>query len=294
MLFDSHCHAWERWPYAPDLPDQAQRGSIDSLLYEMDSSEVERAAVVCARIGTDLGPACDNDRNNDYVARAVARHPDRLVMVGDVDGLWLTEHHTSGAADRLREATERYGLTAFTHYVADTNDGWFRSDDGREFFATAAELDLVVSLAITPAWQPDLRSIALANPSLPILVHHQGDLRPQRASFAADLAAVVTNADLPNVVLKVSGFPRMSERPWDFPFADAQTKVLRPLIAAFGSHRLVWGSDWPFARRSLTYRQTLEVVRSGNHGMALEELNQVLGGNMDRLLHTRRPAATVD
>ena len=36
-IFDSHCHGWQRWPYPPPVPDEVTEGTIDQLVYEMDS-----------------------------------------------------------------------------------------------------------------------------------------------------------------------------------------------------------------------------------------------------------------
>ena len=40
MIADSHCHAWRRWPYDKSVPDPDHRGSIEALLYEMDTHDV--------------------------------------------------------------------------------------------------------------------------------------------------------------------------------------------------------------------------------------------------------------
>ena len=50
MIIDSHCHAWENWPYDPSVPDNLTRGSLDQLVYEMDRNDVDRAMIVCAEI----------------------------------------------------------------------------------------------------------------------------------------------------------------------------------------------------------------------------------------------------
>ena len=67
---------------------------MEQLLFEMDVAGVERAAVVCARID-------HNPDNNDYVAECVARFPERLIMLADVDCSWTETYHTPGAAGRL-------------------------------------------------------------------------------------------------------------------------------------------------------------------------------------------------
>jgi L-fuconolactonase len=289
MIFDSHCHAWRNWPYDDHVPDGRYRASVDSLLWEMDEAGVGRAAVVCARMGRDVGERAANDDNNDYVAAAVAAHPDRLVMIGDVDGLWCpSEHHVPGAAGRLRAAVERYGLVAFTHYVHEDSDGWFASPEGLEFFGAAAELGLVASLGMSPSWQPDLRRIAEAFPAMPILVHHQGMARLHTATFDADLAAVLANADLPNIFVKVSGFHYLAHEAWEYPFPEVHERVLKPLQAAYTPARLLWGSDFAAARPYVTYRQSLEVVRSHAAGLSPAEQDRILGGNLEGLLRERR------
>jgi L-fuconolactonase len=285
MIFDGHCHVWPRWPDDPQVPDPTQRGSLESLLYEMDANDVERAAIVCARAGRAGGPSTSNDDNNEHVAAAVALHRDRLVMLADVDGLWCPEeYHTRGASQRLREAVDRYGLTAFTHYVNEHNDGWFLSDDGMEFFGTAAELGLVVSLGLPPTWQSDLRQVAIAFPSLPLLVHHLGFAPMTTTTFERDFQGVLDSANLPNIYVKVSGFQYSLREHWDYPYPEVHARIFQPLLAAYGVDRLIWGSDFPAARASLTYRQSLEVVRTHAEGLDARALEQVLGGNVENLL----------
>jgi len=289
LIFDSHCHAWRNWPYDPRVPDLQSRGSVDSLLWEMDENGVDRAAVVCARMGREAGEASANDDKNEYVAAAAAAHPNRLVMIADVDGLWCPrEHHKPGAAARLRAAVERYSLSAFTHYVNEDSDGWFAGDEGLEFFGTAAELGVIASLGMSPSWQPDLRRVALACPTMPILVHHQGMARLHQPTFDADLAAVLANADLPNVFVKVSGFHYLARQAWQYPYPEVHERVLRPLLDAYTPQRLLWGSDFSAARPYVTYRQSLEVVRTHLGGLSSADMNLILGDGLDDLMRIRR------
>ena len=204
MLFDSHCHAWRKWPYAEGVPDPETRGSVDMLLWEMDENGVDRAAVVCVRMGKEVGAACGNDDNNDYVAAAVKAHPDRLVMLADVDCFWTdTEYHKPGAPERLEQAAERYGLCAFTHYVDGDSDGWLVSEEGQEFFASAARLNLIASLALSAAW---FSGSAPGSPSQPYHAHIAAPPRdvasrtphPRGVRYGS---ALVANADLPNLYL---------------------------------------------------------------------------------------------
>lgn len=285
MLFDAHCHAWRRWPYDTAVPDADSHGSIEALLYEMDTHGVERAAVVCARIGGGPGGhGFANEDNNDYVARFASTHPDRITPLVDVDCVWRPEHHTAGAAERLLAEVERSSAIGFTHYVTADNDGWFRTDDAAEFFQAAAEAALIASLAVSAPWFDDLRVIAAANPSLPILIHHLG-----HPSTVADLDALVTLAELPNIGVKISGFNYNATKNWDFPYPESQA-IFRRIVDGFGAERLYWGSDFPASRDQLTYRQSIEVVRSHADFLTPAQLTGILGDNLAALV--ARPRLT--
>lgn len=283
MIVDVHCHAWRRWPYDRSVPDPESRGSVDALLYEMDTHGVDHAAIVCARIGGGRGgKGFANEDNNEYVLAAAARHPDRLTAWIDVDCVWRPDHHTPGAAERLSEALERTGAGGFTHYVSASNDGWLRSDDAAAFFAVAARSGVVASLAFGPEWLDDLATVATTNPDLPILLHHmsQPSAGPRRE---ADIQALLRLAAVPSVGVKVSGFNYNSVSPGEYPYPDS-VELFRTILAGFGSDRLYWGSDFPASRDLLTYQQALEVVRTHCAFAGDAALASILGGNAERLL----------
>lgn len=276
MIIDAHCHAWRTWPYEPPVPDAESRGSIDALLWEMDRWGIDQAFLVCARIE-------GNPDNNEYGADAAAAHPDRILQVADVDCTWWPTHHTPGAADRLREAAKRHPIVGFTHYVGQPDD-WFTSPDGLEFFATAAELNLIPSIAAAPAWQPQIREIARRFPTLPILCHHLGGMQ-----VGEPVEELLRSAEVPNILLKVSGFQYASIDDWDFPYNAARAQF-QPVAEAFGPQRLVWGSDFPASRDKLTYRQAIEVMRTHCDFFDDEAMEWVFGRTLQQILQTRRPA----
>jgi len=284
MIADSHCHAWRRWPYDAAVPDPDHRGSVDSLLYEMDKHGVDRAMVVCARIGHEISPAYANDDNNAYVAAAVAAHPDRLAMAADLDCMWRPEYHTPGAPDRLRRLLDEFDLVGFTHYVRNEVDGWLTGDDGTEVFELAAEHGLLASLAVPPAWQEQVRAAARAHPQVPVLLHHQGGIRLDSPTFEQDLAAVIASAQLPNVHVKLSGHHYLTEPSWDYPYAEAHRRVTQPLLEAFGPGRMLWGSDYPAARWHQTYTQSFDMFRVDRHGLSDDDLARIRGGNLEKLI----------
>ncbi len=287
-ILDSHCHAWRRWPYPPLVPDEDSRGSVEQLLYEMDLNGMAEAAVVCAAI--------DNNVDNvAYVAFARDRYPQRLHVVADLDCTWSEHYHRSGSAARLRALDDAYHLAGFTHYLRHDNDGWLAGDEAEAVLALAEERRLFLSLSAGPAWHADLRTLARRHPGVPVLCHHLAGLRtvaalgggpPALAAYDESLAEVTASAAVPNIYVKVSGFHYASEHGWDYPWADA-VELFRRLFDAFGPDRMCWGSDFPASSRHCSYRQSLEVVRSGCAFLDAADRRKVLGGTIQAVLAAR-------
>ncbi|MEJ1159157.1 amidohydrolase family protein [Prosthecomicrobium sp. N25] len=278
MIVDAHCHAWETWPYDEPVPDRESRGRVEQLLYEMDRAGVAKAVVVCAGLGGNLG-------NNAYAHDAARRHPGRLVPFADVDSRWLDTHKTAGAAARLRQAAEAFGLAGFTHYLWETDDGsWLVGDEGSAFLAEAERSNLILSLACTPDHMPVVERIAERTP-IPILCHHMVRVR---AGVPRDtgLPAVLAAARHPNVYVKVSGFGYAGAAGEHFPYPSL-TWLTRALYEVFGPERLCWGSDYPVSRRYMTYPQSLEVARRHFDFAPEADRALILGGTMARLLSER-------
>ena len=274
-ILDSHCHAWRVWPYAPLVPDETSRGTIDQLVYEMDVHGVEQAAVVCAAIE-------NNPDNVEYVSFARSRYPGRIHVIADLDCTWHATYHHAGSADRLRALADRYELAGFTHYLGRDNDGWLASEEASQLLTVAEERGLLVSLAGSPVWQDDLRVLARRHPGVPILCHHLGG-----ASVGADpagLATLIESVSCPNIYIKASGFHYASPRGWDYPWPEA-TELFRQLFEAFGPERLCWASDFPASTRYTTYRQSLEVIRTHCGFLGPGDLEAILGGTLRRILN---------
>lgn len=280
MILDSHCHAWERWPYEPPVPDFESRARVEQLLFEMDRNGVARAVVICAQIA-------HNPDNNAYVMAAAERHGDRLVPFADVDSRWSPSYHQPGAAERLEAACARWNLKGFTHYLKEDDDGsWLLSDDGRRLFEVARQRRLIASLATVPQQMPAIQQLAAAFPEVPILCHHLGLLGPRTGGIKGAAQMVLAAAAQPNVFIKVSGFGNVAAAHEEYPYPELRW-IVRTLREFYGPERLLWGSDDPVSRRYMTYRQTLDVVRR-HSGLPASEVGAILGSNLERLLDGRR------
>ncbi len=275
MIIDCHTHAWTYWPYQPEVPDPESRGRAGQLLWEMDRVGVDRAVLVNARID-------HNPENNEYGLECALDHPDRFVNFADVDCSWWPTYHQPGAAARLAEAAEKYRLKGFTQYLKD-DYGYFETAEGTAFLEKAAELELIVSFALGTAWQEPLRRVARRFPGLVFLCHHMAGCRAAEGPPYPSMLELLESAEVPNIYLKLSGFHYVSQVGWDYPYPDA-ISIVRTLYAHFGPERLCWASDYPVVLPFMTYRQSLEAVRTHCSFIRDRDMDLILGDNMARLL----------
>ncbi|MER7273896.1 amidohydrolase family protein [Dactylosporangium sp. NPDC000244] len=279
MIVDAHTHIWPRWPYRPDVPDSESRGRAENLLLEMDRAGVGAALVVNARIE-------HAEDNNDYGAEVAAVHRGRLLQVADIDSRFGPDYHRPGAADRLRATIEQCQPVGVSHYLAPDNDGWLLSDEGREFFRVAQDARLLVTLAAPPNWYDDLRDVARRFPGLPIMVNHLAVVMLHPDGIDAGLRLVLDREDVPNLLVKVSGYYYGHERPWDYPYLD-RLPIVKAFAENWGVGRMVWSSDWPSLLPHHSYRQALQVLRDHADFLSADDVARIQGGTLETLLRER-------
>jgi L-fuconolactonase len=278
MLVDAHTHVFELWPFAP-VPDPKFRGSAELLCHEMNDAKVDRALVIASTVG-------GNHANNSFILSAAARHGEQLVPFLQVCPRAKAGHPSP--LDQLRLFTDS-GLFAGLTMVVD-EPAWLLTPEADALLAVVAELRLPVNLALSAAGFPCLADCARRHSEVTFLINEMGNARiVAREPSAAYLAQVLTIRDCSNVLLKLSGFPRLAAEPWDFPFLP-WLWLIRLWRDHVGAERLCWGSEYPAVLQHLTYRQSLEIIRTHATFLSPAERRLILGGNVSRILRLPEPA----
>ncbi len=278
LIIDSHCHAWDYWPYKPVVPDPQTRGSVEQLIYQMDNNGVQQAAIVCAEIE-------HNPNNNAYVASAVKKYSGRLHQFADVDSVWSNTYHKPGAAKRLENVIKRFNPKGFTHYLSrEDNAEWLNTGEGRDFLKVASDAGLIFSVASYPNHQAALRKVAERFPQMPILCHHMSELRCYGDDAVKNVNEVLISAHYPNIYLKLSGFAYVSadNKKYEYPYSDTLW-VYKACYEKFAD-RMVWGSDFPVVNFYMTHQQSLEVLRKHCPFISESDMPMILGKTLAKLL----------
>lgn len=257
IVVDSHCHVSSSW-YEP----------VESLLFPMDRHGVAHAVLI----------QMQGQFDNDYQFDCVRRFPGRFAPVVLVDAArpdavqTLTRLAGEGASGvRLGAATRSPG------------------DDPLAIWRRAAALGLTVSCAGSAAdfASAEFAELLIALPEATVVLEHLGSVsQPDRADVDRDARRrTFALARFPNVLIKIPGLGEFCSRALPLtapnPFAPPEPPLLEQALAAFGSHRLMWGSDYPPVSAREGYGNALLLPRERFGAMpnvTEDDLDRIFGG----------------
>ncbi len=245
-IVDSHCHVLARdtgaYPRAPLGGKQSvwaneRPVSADELLERMNSVGIAQAVLVQATTAYGY--------DNSYVIDSAMRHPDRFIAVGTFDPL-------RDDAGRHLEVVADAGLSGvrlFTTGSTVSEQGmWFADAATDDFWAAASRtrIPVCLQLKLGDDTAPVLADLLNRFPDAVVLLDHCGypDVRASLSGAAEGLAAF---SRYPGLHLKLTHrtLEGLDE------VGSSATEFLDPLVAAFGSERIAWGSNCPAAEQPL-------------------------------------------
>ncbi|MBT3377953.1 MAG: amidohydrolase [Lentisphaerae bacterium] len=260
-LIDAHVHILDDYPPLRPFEDL---GRCDRLLHLMDDAGVEKAIVL--PVVADFAP-----RNNEQCAQWALDHPDRLVNLADV------QLHESDAAIAVARARHELAAVGVSYYPSSADIAWMLGPPCDPLWEALSEHDMVCNLQVTAPNYVVLLELATRYPDIRFVANHLG-LPHTLEGDDAGYARLLVGGDLPNLFVKASAFYAAAAAPWDMRCPRA-LGFFAQLLEAFGPAKLLWGTDWPPVGRHLTYRQSLDIVRTFAAGLSDDDRALILGGN---------------
>jgi hypothetical protein len=285
MLNDVHCHFFST-PFFAALGGDAALAKLgwdppgdagalaDRWVAELDRAGVSRAALIASIPGDSAS-----------VAAAVRRHPQRFV------GFFMVDPTQPDAAVTAAAAIDRSGLRTMCLFPA-MHRFPVQDERAKRLFDVAAarpgtavfvhcgvlsvgvrkKLGLPSPFDIRYGNPIDLHAVALAYPTVPIIVPHFGAGLFREALMLADLC--------PNVLLDTS-----SSNSWiKYQPGLTLAAVFRQALAVAGADRLLFGTDSSFFPRGWVkdvYEQQSSAL--DELGVSMEVREKIFGGNFERV-----------
>ena len=269
-VIDSQVHAYERnsperpWHGTLEGPDEV---TGDDMVAAMDAVGVDGALLV--------SPYSMYRYDASYALEVYAKHPGRFGLIRPFDA------EAESTDDEMADWTGRPGVVGARIMLT---YGEFDADHpGLSRILTAGGRAGVPVNIMGSGQLPLVRELARRHPDTQVVVDHVGLAQPFQPPAPpepfADLANVLSLAELDNVAIKISGACTLSHEP--FPYADIWEPLGR-IFDAYGFSRCMWGTDWTRAVRLLTYEQGVEAFRVTD-GLTDGERAALMGGSLARI-----------
>jgi L-fuconolactonase len=246
VIVDAHQHLWDpsrrRYPFLEDAAlEPVRRPFTVNDLWEVTDGRV--AATVLVQTVSERA------ETEEFLATAAASGGLIRGVVGWVD---LTAGDVAEQLGKLRAGPGGDRLVGIRHQVQDEPDPmWLARADVRRGIAAVGAAGLVYDLLVLTPQLGAAREVAQALPEVLFVLDHLakppiavGEWEPW-ASGVAELAA------LPNVTAKLSGL--VTEAVWDDWDADRIGRYADHALSAFGTDRVMFGSDWPVCTLAASY-----------------------------------------
>jgi L-fuconolactonase len=228
IIVDTHIHVGQTW-YEP----------IETVLYHMDTNGVAKTVLIQS----------GGNYDNRYEIECVRRYPERFVAVVLVD---TKRPDALEVIEKL--ATE--GVVGIRCRPTERSPG----ADPLAMWRKISELGWVVSMSgargLTSLSSPDFVKLVEELPKLKIVLEHLGGaglltgagVSPVREMDFGAFEKVVALSKFPNIYIKMPPFGEFVANP-NQPHFDSPVlpplRELRMAYEAFGSKRMMWGSDFP-------------------------------------------------
>ena len=278
MIVDAHHHFWN--------PARISQGWMthdhETINRAFEPPDLEPLLAAVGVSATVLVQSAADDRDTDYMFELV----DDLPWVGAVTA-WCRLDDGGAARARLDALEPHPKLRAIRHLIHEEADPhWLLRPEVQPALALLEERGLLLELpAVFPDHLVDVPELAGRYPALTLVVDHLGkppigSIEMPRWQEQLERAATSTN-----VVAKVSGLNTMVASP-EWVASDIEPAV-RAALHAFGSERLLFGSDWPVALLNGSYEHVFVETTTAIRSVAGAGAGAILGGNAARLYAIR-------
>jgi L-fuconolactonase len=182
---------------------------------------------------------------------------------------------------QLAQFAQRPRLVGLRHIVQDEpDDNFMRRADFQRGIAQLAGFGMKYDILIYPRQLPAAIELVKEFPNQPFVLDHiakppiaEGALEP----WATQIRAL---AQFPNICCKLSGM--VTEARWKLWQPDDFRRYLDVVFEAFGSARLMIGSDWPVCTLSAEYAAAMSIVMNYIQQLSPSEQSSILGENCAR------------
>ncbi|WP_263416288.1 amidohydrolase family protein [Terriglobus albidus] len=271
QAIDSHVHVWvkdPRFPFAEgaNVPEGID-ASVETLLRRMEANQVARTVLI---------QVIHYKWDNRYLVDCLRRFP------GKFAGVCRVNPEARDASDQLIYWTSQGCDGVRLSPAADDSGDWIRKPQMYALWGQCQRLHVPMTLLLPASRLPDVRPLIDHHQDLTVVIDHMADCP---IGDTASLAKLLDLARYPRVFVKITHLWSLSRQ--SYPFRDSYEMVAR-VRDAFGSQRIMGGTDWPIKTELASYEQRLALYREEIPFFNADERKDVLYRTVQRVWPSSR------
>lgn len=268
MRIDAHQHFWQYNPQRDGwITDDMRVLQKDFLPHHLQPLLQQEGFDGCVAV-----QASQSEEETEFLLQLAAQNDFIKGVVGWVD------LQSNTVEERLRYFSGFSRLKGFRHIVQGEADEQFMQRPAfMHGISLLQQFNFTYDILIYSNHLPGAEKLVASFPAQKFIVDHVA--KPQIKvggieNWKRDLRRL---AQHPNVYCKVSGL--VTETHWLHWTESDFTPYLDVVTEAFGTARLVYGSDWPVCLLAATYQQQLNIVQKYFQTFSEKEQAQIFGSN---------------
>lgn len=269
-MIDAHQHFWRlsRGDYGWLTP------ALAPIYRDFGADDLQPLIAKHGIAQTILVQAAATEAETAFLLGIAAVTPYVAGVVGWVD---FTAPDAASTIARLAQDPLLVGLRPMVQDIAD--DDWLLREDLAPAIDAMVAHDLVFDALVLVRHLPRLARLLERHPDLRVVIDHGAKPQIRDGAFALWREALAPVASNPRIVCKFSGL--VTEARADWTAADVRP-YSEELLALFGPHRLIWGSDWPVVQLAGGYDTWRDVSMSLMADLAPGDRDAIFGGTAAR------------
>lgn len=267
MRIDSHQHFWKFDPIRDAWIDASMEKIARDFLPE------------------DLKPLLDQSKIDGCVAVQADQSETETEFLLDLAGRYDFVKGVVGWVDlrspQLSERLEHYCNNSFfkgvRHIVQAEKDGFMLQESFLKGIQQLKDFNLTFDILIFPHQLEEAVALVKKNPEQAFVLDHIA--KPYIKDKKIDQWAKHINqlAAHQNVYCKLSGL--LTEADWNHWQEEDFTAYLTVIMEAFGTDRLMYGSDWPVCLLAGSYPHVVRIVENFISSLSTDDQKKIMGQN---------------
>lgn len=270
---DSHVHVWtDEWATYPISRNFLDHEPAPATFLPRELLAVQEGTGVTRTVLVQMS---FYEFDNSYMLDVMREFPGRFGGIGIVDS------SLKNVAQQMRTQAGR-GVRGFRLYAFPDRTAKWKDDKGNAtMWRTGAEENLAMCCLTDPKSLADIRAMCERFPETPVVIDHFARIGMTGEIVESDLEQLLGLADFPKVHVKVSAYYALGKKA--APYTDL-LPMIRRVRDAFGSERMMWGSDAPFqVQDPHTYAASLALITEHCDFLSEEEKSNVLRNTAETL-----------